>query len=975
MKAAMTSLRRCARLVMILSLLVLPSAARAQTEQSGAITGVVRDTSGAVLPGVTVEAASPALIERVRVVITDGEGVYRIVNLRPGAYSVTFTLSGFRRFVRDGIELTAAFTATVNADLAVGALQETVTVTGATSLVDTQGVQSREVYTRATVDALPITLTTGAWTELVPAMKAAPTTDSGASGGVDVGGTQSERTQSNITIHGSAADTKVIVDGVEAYNGVFSMNRMSAQEVNVVMAGAPAEAETGGVRINVVPKEGGNHFSGTFALDGTTGSFQSNNVGDDLRARGVVGSPTVKRVYNLGGALGGPIRQSRLWFFGSYRKWDTQQWLPGKYYNATQGTPFYTRDSSRPAHSADYYQSITGRLTYMATAKQKLSFSYEDQSNCNCLLRLQAENRAPEATGDHTYKIHVPQIAWNDAVSGRLLFEARASWYNGQRENKPVEGVSPTDIAILEQSTNFFYNARAGTSGPTSGYGVSSHRTNWAEQFAMTFVTGSHNFKTGALVQQWPEWEQFDINGGMLYNFRNGRPSSVVFYASPYYTTTVTHNLGLFVQDQWTLKRLTSSIGLRFDRYRGYARDNSIPPGPFVPARHFAQTDDLINLKDLNPRLGIAYDLFGNGRTAVKAYLGRFIVGQFGAVGSGDPAASIVLSATRTWGDTNGDFIPQTSELGALSNANFGNPVTSTLTTDNAVSFGQGNRNYTWQGSLSVEQELRRGLGLSVSYFRTSYGNQTYDDNRAVTPQDFDPYCITAPKDSRLPGGGGNQICGFYDVKLAKFGKVDTLRSLAGNLRTRVFDGIDVNMNARLGDKGKIGGGLALGNTVVDDCGAAVDSPEGLRFCRNIRSWSTDVQLKINGTYMFPKNVLGSVVFQTVPGVPITASYVATNAEITPTLGRNLSAGANGTTTIQLIEPNTLFEDRTTTMDLRLSKRVKTSRLTANLNLDLYNALNASTPQAINTQFGPQWLNVLNVMSGRLLRFGVQIEF
>jgi hypothetical protein len=153
------------------------------------------------------------------------------------------------------------------------------------------------VFTRDTVEALPIVKTTGVWAALIPAMRQPPpaAADSGATGGVDVGATQSERSQAEVTVHGGANDIRVVRDGMEAMRGVYSMNRVDTQEITVQLGGNPAEAETGGVRISIVPREGGNVFSGTFELDGTTEDLQGSNVDDELRARGVVGTPYVKQ--------------------------------------------------------------------------------------------------------------------------------------------------------------------------------------------------------------------------------------------------------------------------------------------------------------------------------------------------------------------------------------------------------------------------------------------------------------------------------------------------------------------------------------------------------------------------------------------------------------------------------------------------------------------------------------------------------
>jgi len=960
-----------AAVVIACALLCLPALVVAQA--GSAITGVVRDGSGAVLPGVTVEASSPALIEGSRTVVTDDQGVFRIVDLRPGSYKVTFTLQGFRSLVRDGIVLTAAFTATVNGSLDVGAIQETVTVSGEAPIVDTQNVASREVFTREAVDALPIARTTGAWGVLIPAIRQPIATDAGATGGADVGSTQSERSQAQITVHGGTSDIRVVRDGMEAMSGVYSMNRLDTQEVTVQMGGNPAEAETGGVRINIVPREGANNLFGNFELDGTTDALQGKNIDDALRARGLVGTPYVKGAYNVGGSLGGPVRSDKLWFFGSYRKWGSELWLPGKYFNKTQGTPLYTADSGRPAFSNDYYSSVTSRLTWSATRKQKFSVSFEYANNCNCVIRLIALNRAPEATADHKYDHRVPQAAWQYAKSSRLLFEGGFAWYRGVGDAVPVVGVKANDVAIRELATDFRWNARADNIGATGAYWHRTMQDNISERFNVSYVTGSHNIKTGLWVQQWPNDAEYVVNGGMLENYQNGVPVSVVLYASPQDQKTLANNIGLYAQDQWTLRRLTLNLGVRFDSYRGHALDVDAPAGQWVPARHFDGTGDLTNLKDVNPRLGASFDLFGDGRTAVKAFLGRFIVGQNGDVPS-QPAAAVVTSATRTWTDANNDFIPQESELGPLSNSRFGSPLPEALTVDRNVRFGWGNRSYTWQGILSIDHEIRRGLAVQLAYYRTSLGNQSFTENRAVTPADFDEYCVAAPTDSRLPNSG-QRICGLYDVKPAKFGQVDSFQSLAGDRMKRIFNGIDVNTSGRFGNGATLGGGIAFGNTMTDNCGIAVDSPQDLRFCRSVYGWSEDVQFKINGTHPLPWNFRASYVFQSVSGFPVLANYVVSSAVAAPSLGRNFSAGARGTSDVALVEPNSMFDERTNILDLRFSKRVRLGRTNITTNIDLSNALNANTPQYLNTQYGPQWLNVTNALSARVVRLGVQIGF
>src|SRR5438552_8091786 len=341
---ARTVLRR----LLVLSCVLLSSAAWAQ--QAASIAGVVRDTSGGVLPGVTVEAASPALIEKVRSAVTDGEGQYRVVDLRPGTYTLTFSLAGFNTFKREGIELTAGFTATVNADLRVGALEETVTVTGASPLVDTQNVRQQRSVSDEVLQALPTGTT--AISNLAAFTPGLTTTAASNVGGA--AGTYSSSSVISSTFHGkSGAITQF--DGM----GVNNMARPGA--TGIIISPATLEewtVETGGglaesnaansIVINVVPKEGGNTFRGTFSGLYANDSLQANNLTDQLRARGLTTVNKVKYVFNTDGAVGGPIKKDKLWFFTAHRLTGNENVNAGLFFNATQGSPFYTPDPNRP---------------------------------------------------------------------------------------------------------------------------------------------------------------------------------------------------------------------------------------------------------------------------------------------------------------------------------------------------------------------------------------------------------------------------------------------------------------------------------------------------------------------------------------------------------------------------------------------------------------------------------------------------
>jgi hypothetical protein len=402
-------------------------------------------------------------------------------------------------------------------------------------------------------------------------------------------------------------------------------------------------------------------------------------------------------------------------------------------------------------------------------------------------------------------------------------------------------------------------------------------------------------------------------------------------------------------------------------------------------------------------RVGAAYDLFGNGKTAVKASLGHYpdIIRTV----TGNPASALTRTTNRTWTDANRNYVPDcelknpvaNGECGAWSDLTFGQ-VRGTNFQDGLLE-GFNRQYHNWQSSVSLQHQLADGVGINLGYFRTWYGGDGggsgipgaetslfVTDNRRITPADHDAYCITAPVDSRLPGGGGNQLCGLYDVRNALFGQVDNLVRPAsdfGGALTRVYNGVDATMNARFGRGGQLSGGVSVGRTVTNNC-LVVDSPEAARegFCEVAPPWSAATDVKFLAVYPLPWDIQTSVVYQNSPGIPIAATLVVPNAAIVPSLGRNLSdcavtaATCNANRTITLVPNLSMFEPRHQQIDLRFTRSFGlggSRRLRGNL--DVYNLLNAASVLAMNTAYGPSWRDVTQIINGRLLRVGAQFDF
>ena len=967
--------------------LLLPVVASAQAS----ISGVVKDTSGAVLPGVTIEASSPALIEKVRTAVTDGTGQYAIENLRPGIYSVKFTLTGFAPVERDGVELSGTFTARINADLRVGGLEETIKVTGETPVVDVQSTQQERVLDREILDALPNAGLRTALGVLIPSVDFRRQ---------DVGGAGVRAVTGNMVAHGARSEDagttlngmSIASFGTGAATATIFMNPMGIQEMTIDTGSNDAELHAGGVRTNYTLREGGNTFHGVVFGAYTPGKLQGDNLTSSLMARGLSEPNKIKANWDINPAFGGPILRDKVWFFGAARYNVTADYVAGLYWNKNANNPnawTYDPDKSRRVWNEQKQPDEQVRVSWQATPRNKLGGTYYNTSYCFCptdaslTLSWEAGQRAEYpfqrlVTGD-----------WTAPLTSRMLVEAQGMIYKSQSNRIPWDGLAQGMIPVQEQSTGMRYRA-------AETYRVQDQSV-YNIRAAFSYVTGAHAIKVGG-ANKFGDLGQreYDLSP-VSYRLRNAVPNRITERALGTWRANVDADLGLFAQDRWTRNKLTLNYGLRYDYFSSSYPEQRIGPTTLAPNRNitFPAQPGLGALHDLSPRLGAAYDLFGDGKTAVKVSLNRYVLAMgpdVSFIQLANPSRNLVTSATRTWTDANRDYVPQcdllnvraNGECGALSNENFGTVVTN-LTYDKSMLTGWGKRNFNWEFSAGVQRELVPRVSADFTYFRRWYGNFVLVDDLAVGPADFDKYTITAPKDPRLPGGGGYPVIG-YDIKPSKFGVAAqpfvTLSRKYGKQQD-YWDGVDATINARPREGLFFQGGLSTGRRIEDNCDVVtkVDNPNPL-YCHREEPMLTFV--KGYGSYTIPRiGVQVSGTYQTKPGPLVEAIYTATNAEVQPSLGRPLAGGA-ANVDVHLLSPGPytttnggsgqVHGDRLHQVDFRFSKLLHFGGTRARANVDLYNALNSSAVLAQNDNFG-DWQRPTEILIARFVKFSVQFDF
>jgi len=1059
--------RAIARIVHVLGLILIPAAVvllPSLAFAQGTLTGTVRDASGGVLPGVTVEAASPVLIEKVRTVVSDGSGQYRIIELNPGTYSLTFTLPGFATVKREGIQIAGSAVVTIPVEMRVGELQETITVSGDTPVVDVQTTRRETVLNSDVIASIPATRTVGSLLNATPGLTvdnnglaATPTmTFFSARGG--------QTNEGRMTVNGMTVAAAFNGGGVSSY----ILDSVNVDEVSVLVSGGLGESDIGAPVMNLVPRAGGNMFRGQAFLNNAGEWSKGNNLDDALKAPppgpNLREQPGIISSYDASVSYGGPIKRDRLWFFGSYRKLETSSAVEGIVANANAfnaNSWSWAPDNSINARQLQGRTMYIGRVTAQVAPKHRVTFSHEYQLRCEgAPLKVETDGchkRDPEwiAAGNATqspeantsyfdFPYYMTQGTWTAPMTNKLLFEAgvtRFSYYHaGGPGQLPPDGIFDL-ISVSEQST---------VPNPALGYTIPVPRANYAYRALATYndnygnpnnwrastsyVTGAHNMKVGYQGSWLIAKSKVVVPDSLVsYRFNQGVPNAYTFRLPEWQQTDHTKVAAFYAQDTWTHGRVTLQGALRYDRAWSYSpADGNGTEKTSVfnsAAIGFDKTTGVNAYQDFTPRVGVAYDVFGNGRTAVKFNFGHYLdaATNDSIYTQNNPANKTVRQVlNRPWTDTDRDFVidcdlrnfggqsPATTgsvdTCGALTNEdlNFGRQGQNITQVDPKLLSGWGVRQNDWQWGINVQHQVIPRVSLEAGYNRrwwtgpsASDGFVTDDLNRG--PGDYDSFTLTAPSDPRLPGGGGYPMT-FYTQKAA-VGPLParnfvTAEKNLGDL-TEMWHGIDITVNARLRNGLTLQLGTGTGRKIIDRCDTItkVDQPtipppaltpgvlQQASSCYSKEPFQTNLRGLVS--YTVPKvDVRVSGTFRSQAPDSRTATWIVPNTAIQAALGRlPFGALATGTTSVSLLDldEHRLYADnRRNQLDMRVAKVLHFGARRLDAGLDLGNILNTNYALTYENNYqysvgnaaqGGTWNNPATVISPRFVRLNFTLDF
>ena len=936
----MTAVRRVVVCVWTVLLLGTPLA-HAQT--TGSITGTVTDASGAVLPGVTITLSGDRLIGGPQTQVSDTNGTYRFDRLVPGTYGVKMELQGFRSVDRPDVRISAAFVATINGKMEVGSLSETITVTGESPTVDVRSNVQQTVMNQEILEGIPTGRDPWSLAKLIPGVQVAT---------YDVGGTQSMQ-QSSMSAHGSnTADVSYNIDGATVNwpggGGGATMiyyDQGMFEEVNYMTSAIPAETLAGGVSINMVTKDGGNVWKGNARYNFANDDLQSENWAETQKTNPLfLGNPTLKTYdFNLSG--GGALVQNRLWVNGTYRKWVVNKLVSAR--NA---------DGSQALDDNDL-KNYSGKMVGQMTPNNKLSVSYLWNDKIRGHRRDGNERIEDVASVVQSNPVQTTQAKYA-GIRGSLVFESNFSVMDGQTNYTYQPDTAPDAIRKIDTVTTEV----------TRASNRQDYQPNSRTQFDNIFTFGKSGLGGEHLVKAGVQWSRlyygsdYSVRGDHHVIYNNGVPTSIRQFNSPAFSENVATVTGFFIQDSWSISRLTLNIGGRYDKYVGRLPEQSSPGGTFAGPRSVA-AQEVINQSIAVWRSGASYDLTGSGRTAVKASYSRYGL-QTGIDRVTNVNPLTIGSRDCPWTDPNGDGKVQASEIGTCPAAFSGGTQ---------VQYAPG---VAWPNSdeatFGVETQLPGAVRVGAMFYYRTNRNQIGQVDTLKPASAYTAHTIT------VPNGPGGTVANpkpttatVYNISPAANAVTASLRDNVDYLDT-TYKGVEFTATKRFSQKWQMQAGFTIGkNEGGVAAGTDLNDPNNTPYPTGIIGNDSETALRLSGSYELPGriNLAGSMIGNN--GYPYVSTFSLTRA----------AAAAQGialtraSQTIQLSERGDERYGDVTMFDIRLSRSFRFGSRSFQPQVDFFNITNSDTAVSRTVAVGGSYLNPTEILSPRIIRVGFSLNF
>ncbi len=923
----------------------------AWAQQTGTLAGVVRDSQGAVLPGVTVTAASEALIGGGRSVPTGATGTYQITGLPPGTYVVTYDLSGFTPLKREGVVVQVAQVTRLEVELSVGTLQETITVSGDSPVVDVSSTVTQTNITKDLYEAIPTGRNPWVMAGLVPGV---------VLGRLDVGGTEGMQ-QYSVEAFGSADSQKSFsIDGLKTNwgggSGGATMQYYGFEmydEYNMQTASGTAESDVSGVYMNMVTKSGGNRVTSDHNFYFMNGALQGDNVDDALRARlglapgqrtGAAGNP-IDVSYDWSSTLGGPVKKDRVWFFSALRRWRLDQFQVG----AVNPDGSQAIDDNR-------IENYMGKVTAQLKPTSKVSFLFNRNLKNRFHRRdapyLFVEDKAT-VLQDQPAQNYVAQL--NQVLGSTTVVDVRVGRMWGTFPTRYQKEVTPNDIAVRDSVRNTRINAAETQSlNPNHRYQANAS----VSYFADNLGAGTHDFKLGAQLS----WERMAYerirNGDILLELVDGLATRAFLSNTPINSDHRLETWAAFAQDGWTIGRATVNVGIRIDGLKAYLPAQSSPAGTWVSERSFAEREVFNFSAKVAPRFGLSYDLVGNGRTALKAYYGRFY-NQFGSELAEASNQNALATLQVPWADPNGNLRVDPGELTLTGFTGFAAGLFPPIDPD-------ARRPFSDEMNIGISHQLMPNLAVSASYHRRQHRDGLTILDRARPTSAYTPVPRT------YTDKGATQTITVYSLDPALATRRDRIITNVDGLRSD-YDGVILGINKRLSNGWQLLAGVTFQNhqgfdhdgtftnttTITDFNNPNYQLNKADSAVFNDIPWTFGV----SGSYQLPYGFVFSGKYTSTAGGPLTRTLV-------------VSGFPQGSETVW-VQPRGV--DRTEVVnkfvDVRFARRVNVGFARLEGTVDVFNLLNANHVTGQLVAVGSTTGRPNRVLTPRIVRFGVTMRF